>query len=164
MYSGEQISALAEARRVLDSVGLTSESSRLASLSRSVDLDLDLEDSQAIPVPSVISQAYQPQPTYWFTSDECARGVNAVNRQTKIDGIIFHPSDAIIEYPETGATLGCSVGHIYTVNSQEFHHPRLNIQYSQGDGGGRAYVTCKFLYNDGTEIKANCKNEKYNCE
>lgn len=153
MYSNERT----EAGRMLDNVGLTSETSTLIGASHSVDF-------QAIPALPVISQTYKPQPTYWFTSDERARGDNAVNRQMKIDGIVFHPSNAIVEYPETGVTLGCSVGHIYTVNSQEFHHPRLNIQYSQGDGGGRAHVTCKFLSDDGTGIKADCKNEKYNCE
>jgi hypothetical protein len=151
---------------MLDDVGLTSESSRLASLTHS----LDFEDTRAATPTSaspVISQAYQPepQPIHWFTSEECARRDNAVNRQTKIDGIIHHLPNAIVEYPETGVILGRSVGHIFSVNPQEFHHPRLNIQYSQGDiRGGRANATCKFLYNDGTRKEANCKNEKFNCE
>ena len=161
MYSVEQISALAEARRVLDNAGLTSESSRLANISHSEDFD----DSQAVPAPPAISQAYQPQPTYWFTSEDFAKGHNSVNRQTKIDGIVYHPSNAIVEYLETGATLGVSVGHIFSVDPQEFHHPRHNIQYSQGDvRGGRAYAACNFLYDDGTGIIADCKNEKNSCE
>ena len=124
-----------------DDVGLISESSRLSH-------SLDLEDTQAAALLAspVISQAYQPetQPIHWFTLEECARKDSSVNRQTKIDGIVHHPR------------------HIFFVNPQEFYHPRLNIQYSQGDiRGGRAHATCKFLYNDGTRKEADCKNENF---
>lgn len=159
MYSDAQISVLAEARRMLDGVGLTSES---AGLAHSIPLAA-FEDT--VPAPPAITRIYQPQPAHWFTPDECARGDNVINRQTRIDAIVHHPLDAIVEYPETGATAASAVGHIYSVNPQEFHHPSLNIQYSRGGiQGGRAHVTCNLLRNNGNGMESDCKNEKINCE
>ena len=159
MYSDAQVSALAEARHMLNDVGLTSESTGLAHLTHPEYFE------DAVPAPPRISWTYQPQPTHWFMSAERTRGDNGVNRQMKIDAVVYHPLDAIVEYPETGATPGSAIGHIFSVNPQDFHHPRLNIQYSLGGiQGGRAHVTCKFLCDNGSGTESDCKNEKIHCE
>ena len=121
--------------------------------------------SVVLPLPAIQGYRYQPPAARHFTCDEIGRGENCVNRLTRLDAIIEHPLGSIVEYPESGSTQSC-IGHRFLVDatSDMFSHPKLNIQYSLGDGHGcRSDVTCGQLIDDHTGQPALCKNEKISC-
>lgn len=98
------------------------------------------------PAPAALASRYEPPPSRSFTDTECSLGLHKVTREKTADRFVEHPRDAIVEYPETGDAPGTTVAHIFHVDPGSFHHPRLNFQYSLGDGhGGRDEVVCKML-------------------
>lgn len=98
------------------------------------------------PAPAVLSSRYEPPPSRSFTETERSQGLHKVTREKTANRIVEHPRDMIVEYPETGDAPGITVAHIFHVDPNSFHHPRLNFQYSLGDGhGGRDEVICRML-------------------
>ena len=119
------------------------------------------------PLDAIRGYYYRPQSARRFTQDEIARKENCVNRQTRLFAIVDHPVGSIVEYPESGHITGSCIGHRFSVGSTDrFSHPKLNIQYSLGDGhGSRSNVTCgQLLVDAGTGMPVLCKNEKISCE
>ncbi|KAF8122014.1 hypothetical protein EV363DRAFT_1405257 [Boletus edulis] len=98
------------------------------------------------PAPAVLASHYEPLPSRPFDEADRSQGLHKVMCEKAADRIVEHPRDVIVEYPETGNALGVAVAHIFNVDPNAFCHPRLNFQYSLGDGhGGRDEVICKML-------------------
>lgn len=57
-----------------------------------------------------------------------------INCQTTLDRVIFHPSDAIVEYPET--SKHGRVGHLFTLDPIQWVNPIHNFAYSLGGSRG----------------------------
>ena len=122
--------------------------------------------SVVLPLPAIQGYRYRPPAARHFTCDEIGRGENRVNRLTRLNAIVEHPLGSIVEYPESGSTPRSCIGHRFSVDaaSDMFSHPKLNIQYSLGDGHGcRSDVACGQLIDDHTGQPAFCKNEKISC-
>ena len=159
-FSHSQLDALHAAQAVLAAAGLMPGIlSRLSSPSSSRAITPhppSLTPSQLFPnatllqppAPAVITAWYEPPHASTFTDADIASGRNKVTREAIADRIVEHPLGAIVEYPETGDSLGVAIAHIFNVDMdpERFIHPRLNFQYSLGDGhGGRDNVTCRLL-------------------
>ena len=156
-FSHSQLDTLRAAQAVLAAAGLSPDAlSRLSSPSSSRSITPhppSLAPSQSPPdiapchppAPAVVAAQYEPPRASTFTDADIASGRDKVTREATADRIVEHPLGAIVEYPETGETLGLAIAHIFNVDpdSERFVHPRLNFQYLLGDGhGGRANVTC----------------------
>lgn len=108
---------------------------------------------------------YQADPAILYSAEDRSLGLNAVNRQTRIDALIRHPTNVIVEYPETGQIMNQSIGHVFPVsNPQCFSSPKLDMQYSLGDAHGtRNNAETIFLTEIETGVSVPCKNEKISC-
>ncbi|KAJ7242720.1 hypothetical protein C8J57DRAFT_1526083 [Mycena rebaudengoi] len=160
--SSVQLSAVLEAKKILDDVDLTTTT--------------NLDDSDFLEVRRVVSQAlsatsslsaiqgslYHSPPARAFTAEEIRRDFNCINRQTYVHALLEHPVGAIVEYPETGATAGVRIAHRFSVDPANFSHPKENFQYSLGDSrGGEPYVYCGLLLLGSNGSPASCKELKY---
>jgi len=160
--SDAQFAAILEARHLLQNAGLSLDA-------HAVGIE-DAAPFSSTPLPFGPVQGYQylPCPARPFTDREVVQEVNKVNRQTSLDGIVDHPLGVIVEYPETGSATGIRIGHRFAVDplARKISHPKLNIQFSLGDGhGSRQDVDCGILLTDTqTQKPAICKNEKISCE
>ncbi len=68
---------------------------------------------------------YQADPAIFYSDEDRSLGLNAVNRQTRIDALIRHPLNVTVEYPETGKVMNQSIGHIFPVcDPQNFFEPK----------------------------------------
>ena len=70
--------------------------------------------------------------------------VNKVNHKVTVDALIKHPLDALVEYPEMGATTKQSIAHIFRIDPALFIRPESEFQYSLGLLGSG---TCSRLVN-----------------
>ncbi|KAK7001956.1 hypothetical protein R3P38DRAFT_3326837 [Favolaschia claudopus] len=159
-----QRAAVAAAKKLLDEVGLTDNNS---------SHDDDFQDvyqriSSSVasqPSPAVLGYRYKAPPAREFTLAEVALGINSINRQTSVHRIVEHPLGAIVEYPETGASFGTAVAHVFAVDPTSEFHPKLNIQYSLGDNhGGRPYVKCGLILSGRDGEPVSCNNLKIACK
>ena len=160
--SDAQYTAILEARHLLQNTGLSLDANVVGIENAA------LFSGTLLPSGPVQGYQYLPCPARPFTNREVAQGVNKVNRQTSLDGIVDHPLGVIVEYPETGSVTGIRIGHRFAVDplARKISHPKLNIQFSLGDGhGSRQDVDCGILLTDTqTQKPAICKNEKISCE
>ncbi|KAG1727710.1 hypothetical protein EDB19DRAFT_1857471 [Suillus lakei] len=143
-FSDSQHAAILAAQQILENVGLSPRDLDSPSPSPAPTLPSTLLP----PSPEVLSSRYQPPPAQAFTADELSLKCDRVNRETCVQALIEHPLGAIVEYPETGACEDSSVAHIFNVNPNPDHfiNPKLNFQYSLGDGhGGWKNVQCYLL-------------------
>ncbi|KAG0704065.1 hypothetical protein DFH29DRAFT_997951 [Suillus ampliporus] len=145
-FSDSQHAAILAAQQILENVGLSPRDLDSPSPSPAPTL----LSTPLPPPPEVLSSCYQPPPARAFTADELSLKCDQVNRETCVQALVEHPLGAIVEYPETGACEDSSVAHIFNVNPNPDHfiNPKLNFQYSLGDGhGGRKNLTtsCKGL-------------------
>jgi hypothetical protein len=161
--SSAQLSAVLEAKKILDDVDLTT---------------TNLDDSDFLEVRRVVSQAlsatsslsaiqgslYHSPPARTFTAEEIQRGFNRINRLTYIHALLEHPVGAIVEYPETGETAGVCIAHRFSVDPAIFSHPKENFQYSLGDSRwGESYVYCGLLLLGSNGSPASCSHRKFSC-
>ncbi|KAF8986259.1 hypothetical protein BDQ17DRAFT_1335646 [Cyathus striatus] len=66
-----------------------------------------------------------------------------VNRLRILDYLLDYPPCAIEEYPEAASSPEGAVGHQFTIDPNNFYHPKFNIQYLFGDRhGGVDNVYC----------------------
>ncbi|KAF5382081.1 hypothetical protein D9615_004312 [Tricholomella constricta] len=162
-----QLSALLQAKQILDDVGLNvhGASDDPDALQLSTFISDNMPQS---PSAEVQLSQYEPPIARSFSEKELLAGINHINRLTTVDALIDHPLNAIVEYPQTGSCKGESVAHRFVVDPTNFVHPKFNIQYSLGDGhGGHSDVFCGLLVNrDGTRayskhLRTSCKGLKY---
>ena len=66
-----------------------------------------------------------------------------INRQTTLETVYYYTLNTLLEYPETSADG--SVGHVFTLDPQEWINPVLNFAYSLGGSHGMSqkYKTIK---------------------
>lgn len=156
-----QVAVVQEAKRLLHSAGLTFPSPH--ELPRAQHPTSDKNPWPPPPRPT--SYSYHAPVAKMFSLDDFAKGRNSVNRTTHINGLVHHPHDAILEYPESGKEMGSSIGHLFAINVEKPFHPKLNIQYSCGDTHGQHKETsCQFLRNDISGEMVKCKQESISCE
>jgi hypothetical protein len=162
--SVQQQAALHEAKQLLRHVGLS-----LGNTDSSVLVDNSQDDlitcsnSSLTHLPLAQRLSHDPS-IHIFTEAEILQRKNQVNRQSYLDALCDHPLGSIVEYPDTGDTADMSVGHMFSVDSTHFHHPKLNIQHSLGDYHGmQQHVKCKLLRDLTTDAEVLCKNEKIAC-
>jgi hypothetical protein len=180
-FSSSQLTALQNAQSILDDAGLSpcdlnnhsvtsspSPSQLSCSEVSPASLVLPLPLSAPVPCPIIISARYIPPPARSFTLDEITTGANRINRQSRVGSIISHPPGAVVEYPQTGATLGDAVAHIFTLvcdaNTTTFDFPQFSFQYSLGDShGGTKGVQC-YLLRDSMGKPVCCKKLSTSCK
>ncbi|KAF8811810.1 hypothetical protein BYT27DRAFT_7240198 [Phlegmacium glaucopus] len=168
--SSAQLSALHHAKKILDNAGLLAPNSPgHGTLHPDVHL---LSETIAYHLPSSPSPAiqlslYKPQVACPFTYKENLAGINLINRQTRISALVDHPMGSIVKYPQTGSCSSESIAHRFTIDPNNFIHPKANIQYSLGDShGGISDVFCHLLKDkDGNSVptmnlKTQCKGLK----
>ncbi|KAJ7883686.1 hypothetical protein B0H14DRAFT_2250388, partial [Mycena olivaceomarginata] len=107
--------------------------------------DRDLQEvtniiASALPTTSacaaVQGSSYQPPAARNFTAEELRRAYDCINRQNYIHALVHHPVGSIVEYPETGASKGVGIAHKFSVDPENFCHPKESFQYSLGDSHG----------------------------
>jgi len=183
-FSSSQLAALQNAQSILHDAGLSprdldnhsiTSSPSLSQLSCSevspASLVRPLPLFSPAPCPVIVSAQYIPPPARSFTLDEITTGANRINRQSRVGSIVNHPLGAIVEYPQTGATDGDAVAHIFTlaranVNTMAsaFDFPQSSFQYSLGDGhGGAKGVQC-YLLRDSMGKPVRCKKLSTSCK
>jgi len=57
-----------------------------------------------------------------------------INRQTTLETVYYYPLNTLVEYPET--SVDGSVGHVFTLDPQEWINPMANFAYSLGGSHG----------------------------
>ena len=83
-----------------------------------------------------------------------------------MDAMIKHPLGALVEYPETGASTGQSVMHIFHIDPAVFVDPKSDFQYSLGAMGGThggLNDVCCDLLRDSEGKPVCCKRVKTSC-
>ena len=136
--SVQQEAALHEAKQLLWHVGSSlggTNSSVLVDNSQDHLITCSDTGSSLTHQPSARCLSHDP-PIHIFTEVEILQHRNQVNRQSYLDALVDHPLGLIVEYSDTGDTADVSVGHMFCVDSTDFHHPKLNIQYSLSDYHG----------------------------
>ncbi|KAG8922194.1 hypothetical protein FRC02_012077 [Tulasnella sp. 418] len=119
---------------------------------------------EPLPVPLYAPTEYNPPPADKFTAEERANGCHHVNQKTKVERIIEHPLDSVVEYPETGANQGESVAHIFPISPDQFRNPKDDIQYSLGGRHGTVEnVRCRFISHIQTNEAALCYKVSVEC-
>ncbi|KAJ7688326.1 hypothetical protein B0H14DRAFT_2653299 [Mycena olivaceomarginata] len=171
LLSDTQRIAIVEAQRLLANVGLTTPKCLPTNLD---DHDPDFLEitraiSQGLPACSasaaVLGSQYCPPAAREFTSQEISAGLDCVNRQSYVHRLVDHPLGSIVEYPETGTSIGTGIAHRFSVDSANFHHPRESFQYSLGDShGGDSHVHCGQLLLGRTGLPAVCFHKKLSCK
>ncbi|KAF8974325.1 hypothetical protein BDZ97DRAFT_11979 [Flammula alnicola] len=160
-----QQAAVRQAKRLFQEAGLTLGDTDVLENDAQYIASTIVDHLPSRPSPNVEGYLYHPTPARKFTPDEKQRRENQVNRQSYIDALVDHPLGSIVEYPETGEGPNISVGHRFSVNPDDFLHPKLSIQYSLGDiHGTRQHVECRLLRNTGSGTGVSCKNEKISCK
>ncbi|KAJ7857576.1 hypothetical protein B0H13DRAFT_1640907 [Mycena leptocephala] len=164
--SDAQLSAVLEAKRLLASVGLTTTNFDTN--------DHDLQEvtniiASALPTTSacaaVQGSSYQPPAARNFTAEELRRAYDCINRQNYVHALVDHPVGSIVEYPETGASKGVGIAHKFSVDPENFCHPKESFQYSLGDShGGEPYVHCGTLLLGLDGTPASCFHKKWSCK
>ena len=171
--SAEQRDALSRCEAILTGVGLsprvldTSPSPSRASSRASTPSTPSsyISSFDCPPCPAVLASQYIPPPARLFTREERDCHANRVTRRTYVDGIIEHPLDAIVEYPQTGSRDGESIAHIFTVDPLNFFHPKSSFQYSLGDThGGQADIKCHLLRDESGNTPVLCNKVRLSCE
>ncbi|KIJ08970.1 hypothetical protein PAXINDRAFT_182194 [Paxillus involutus ATCC 200175] len=119
------------------------------------------------PSPVVLASPYIPPPARPFTPEELTKRHNKVNRRQFVDAIVEHPPGAVVEYPQSGATAGQAVAHIFTIDPTDFDNPKSSFQYSMGNNhGSRPRVKCGLLRDHAGEpvtcdrLKSSCRGLK----
>ena len=110
--------------------------------------------------------SYKPLPARHFTSEEIRDGRGRLTRQAYVHGLVEHPAGAIVEYPESGATQGLGIAHVFHVdlNSDHFTNPRSNSQYSLGEPQGAHHnVACHQLRDPETDKPILCLQRTSRC-
>jgi hypothetical protein len=67
-------------------------------------------------------------------SDTIVRHNIQINRQTTLETVYYYTLNTLLEYPETSADG--SVGHVFTLDSDEWINPVSNFAYSLGGSHG----------------------------
>ncbi|KAJ6477758.1 hypothetical protein C8R45DRAFT_1102039 [Mycena sanguinolenta] len=107
--SDMQLSAVLETKRILTNVGLT--------MATNVD-DHDFQeiahvlDGPLSSPPAAFTSygdPYCPPAARAFNAEEARCGLDCIDRQTYVHALVEHPTGAIVEYPETGATKRSSL-------------------------------------------------------
>lgn len=153
VLSAIQLQAILEAKQLLDDAGVSiyntdTDDPDFAQLSETIARALP-----SLPSPAFLASLYNPAPARSFTPNEIVQAKNQVNRLSFVDKIISHPLDAIVEYPETGSVPKQSVAHMFSVNPDNFYHPKANFQYSLGDCHGmHPDVKCDLLLDSGGRV------------
>lgn len=102
-------------------------------------------------------------PPIFFTEEDIFYGRNRLTAKSKVNGIVNHKWDAIIEFPLTGSQPGMAIAHYFPVNPGDYIHPKYNVQYSLGGSHGGHEVLCHLLRNKETGEPVLCKQTRYNC-
>ncbi|KAJ7788049.1 hypothetical protein B0H14DRAFT_2398806 [Mycena olivaceomarginata] len=167
LLSDTQHIAIVEAQRLLANVGLTTPKCLPTNLDdHNPDfLEITRAISQGLPACSasaaVLGSQYCPPAAREFTSQEISAGLDCVNRQSYVHHLVDHPLGSIVEYPETGTSIGTGIAHRFSVDPANFHHPRESFQYSLGDShGGDSHVHCGQLLLGRTGLPAVCFHKK----
>ncbi|KIK77557.1 hypothetical protein PAXRUDRAFT_102622, partial [Paxillus rubicundulus Ve08.2h10] len=179
--SKQQLSALHDIQRLIDSAGLLPQhlnyfTTFLSPSSPALIDDSDLPPNQLpaittppahVPHAAFVASCYVPPPAQYFTSEEIRQGHHRITRKASAHKIIEHPISAIIEYPQTGKLDGESVAHLFSVDPAMFlstHHPKASFQYSLGDGhGGHDLVMCLML-KDSQGFPMHCRVLQTTCK
>jgi hypothetical protein len=131
-------------------MGLQVDPSNVPSLSQSLS-----PWSLAHPMPEPLSV---PPPT--------VRHNVIINRETTLKILYTYHCDAIVEYPETGCTGDVTIGHLFSVDPDNWIHPALNVSYSQGDLRGSTKrgqsVRCDVLV-DRERVEVPCRVSHSTC-
>ena len=108
------------------------------------------------PCPAVLASRYIPPPARLFTREERDCHANRVTRRMYVDGIIEHPLDAIVKYPQTGSHHSKSIAHIFTSVQLSFTLSDLHLSLTNLDHLRRIInVLCTEKYPDGTGFEGN---------
>lgn len=87
-----------------------------------------------------------------------------INRITTLEVLYEYPLGYILEYPETSSTG--SIGHLFRMDSNDWHDPTLNIAYSRGGRMGQtvlgASVKCDLLVDSSGE-RVDCSERHTTC-
>lgn len=173
--STSQLEAILEAKAILEKAGLsptavltpeTSVNTPHHSSSSPYKLSSLDSPSRTYCTASLLVQAsrYDAPLAIPFSEEECRDECNRINRKTQLVALVEHPLGAIVEYPQTGSKAKESVGHRFTIDPDNFVHPKGSFQYSLGDNhGGRSNVFCKLLVDDRGQL-VSCKNLQTSCE
>ncbi|KAF9003543.1 hypothetical protein BDQ17DRAFT_1425039 [Cyathus striatus] len=167
MLSDDQIEAIASAKAALLTVGLNpdvlddisrshtishvdpvshinTDSSASGALSDEVSTSTTpvLHDGDNPPCGSVTSH----HPATLFNSIDKKYHLTTnlkINRLLILDYLLNYPPGAVEEYLESALSPEGAVGHRFTIDPENFYHPKFNIQYSLGDRhGGVENVYC----------------------
>ncbi|KIJ46902.1 hypothetical protein M422DRAFT_249643 [Sphaerobolus stellatus SS14] len=107
-----------------------------------------------------------PQLEY-FSSGEIFSGMNKCTRQGYVHARVFHPLNAVVEYPQSGSVDGEAIAHIFQIDPSrdlEAFDPKKNIQFSLGGiKGSRPDVECFLLRSSRDEQPMLCKQVKLSC-
>ena len=154
--SSDQRAALAQARALLEGVGLSPDSDLESIVSPSRPSSRVSSRSStpsharySSPSPAVSASRYLPPPARSFTQAEINQRLYKINSKLSVHRIVNHPPGAIVEYPQTGESEDVGIAHIFPINPDAFENPKSSFQYSLGDShGGRSRVTCSLLTDD----------------
>jgi len=170
MLSEAQRNALATANALLASVGLNTVPlpvSLLPSPSRALSAaPISTSASSPLGAASAVVQGsrYIAPPARPFSEEEIAAHLHRINRQLTVDAFVDHPVGAIVEYPQTGLQETSVVAHRFSVDPNNFYHPKTNIQYSLGGThGAELDVFCGHLLCDETGTSVACHKLKTKC-
>ncbi|KIJ25851.1 hypothetical protein M422DRAFT_273135 [Sphaerobolus stellatus SS14] len=86
-----------------------------------------------------------PQLEY-FSSEEILSGMNKCTRQGYVQARVYHPLNAVVEYPQSGSVDGEAVAHIFRIDPSrdlEGFDPKKNIQFSLGANALQASTGAK---------------------
>ena len=166
----EQVSALQQARQILEAVGLSGLLETNPSVEK-IPEAVQLRDTSDAHIGSAshfdtVGLRYAPPLAVPFTPQEILSGENRLTRKTYVHAIANHPIGSILEYPQTGSRAGEAIAHRIKFDpTKSMINPRDNIQYSLGDTQGyHPNVTCNLLRDLKTEEPVNCLQVKTSCK
>ncbi|KAF8978202.1 hypothetical protein BDQ17DRAFT_1338867 [Cyathus striatus] len=151
MLSDNQIQAIVSAKAALLAVGLDPDVlDNIAHLTPASHIDTNSSGSTLSN--EVSTSTTTPSPVLQCPSAVAFNGIDKkyhpatnlkINRLLILDYLLDYPPCAIEEYLEPASTPEGAVGHRFTIDPNNFYHPKFNIQYSFGDRhGGVDNVYC----------------------
>jgi hypothetical protein len=87
-----------------------------------------------------------------------------INRQTTLETVYYYPLNTLMEYPET--SVDGSVGHVFTLDPQEWINPMANFAYSLGGSHGmsqKAKIIKVSLLVDASGERVPCRETHTTC-
>lgn len=124
-FSADQLAAIQDAETLLQNAGIS-----VLSFIQFQTHRHHVEDHHDGPSDTVRHAQYVSPPATPFTAEDIRIGRHRVTREQTVQAFIEHPYNAIVEFPQSGASSGESVAHRQKIDTNHYMDPRDNVQFS----------------------------------